>query len=743
MDGGTIDVGFRIDTTSLKRGLDEAKTSVKQAGNQMDKTSKQAKGLGSQLGVIFPKFGNMVSGIKDQSSKMQSSLKGMGASAGMAKVATVASFAAIGVAVAAAVAKAVQAIWKFMDATAQLADTQKDAEAYIVSAFGTQGNKALEWSRQVSEAYGIYDVELQKTMAGLGSLFRSTGIADEQAIDMAKNYTTLAYDISEAYSNISLEEAQNSLKALAGGEMGALKKLGIALSEVDIKNYAIAKGFAKQGQELTGAQKQMAAYGIIMGKIGSIEGAYLDDTEDYDRVMGAKGAAISELKETLGKTFLPVVNAVNKVITGIAKGFTWLVKYLQVIWGIPVAFIKGVFMPTFELIGKAINRFVDWIKRGINSIVGFLGGDPIFSEKKLGTKKAEETVKEFGETTKDTVEEVKQAFRGMASFDKLTTLGKPQADPGTGAEGHDEDILGILADPSAVSDATSNIFDDLKRKAEEFGRSLNPFSWIDKLKDYNWSNLWTDIKTGAANFWNDMGQKRTELWEKFKIMGSNAWTNITKWGSTTWENMKIKTSETWTLMEQLGSSAWANISTRASDSWSAYVDKVSKNWESLKNLGKDVWTAITDFATGLWERVATSIKSVFRAVIDAITGWLQPIIDSVNWVVSKVSSVTGKLSSIKNKVLGAVGLASGGIAEPNDPRLVVVGDNKTEREFIAPESAMKQAVREVVSEMMGSGNYGKGSDRPITMVVNLDSREIARTIYQPLQSEAKRRGSII
>ena len=78
--------------------------------------------------------------------------------------------------------------------------------------------------------------------------------------------------------------------------------------------------------------------------------------------------------------------------------------------------------------------------------------------------------------------------------------------------------------------------------------------------------------------------------------------------------------------------------------------------------------------------------------------------------------------------------ASGGVIPPNDPYLAVVGDNKTEREIIAPESTLRKLYREEHS--------GAAAARPANLnaTIEMDGVTFARVLVPYVDSENARRG---
>lgn len=82
-------------------------------------------------------------------------------------------------------------------------------------------------------------------------------------------------------------------------------------------------------------------------------------------------------------------------------------------------------------------------------------------------------------------------------------------------------------------------------------------------------------------------------------------------------------------------------------------------------------------------------------------------------------------------------LARGGVIQPNNPFLAVVGDNTQEREIIAPESTLEQTVQRAMARS-GAGFSAQRITIPITL--ELDGSIVARKMYTYNVGEAERRG---
>ena len=101
------------------------------------------------------------------------------------------------------------------------------------------------------------------------------------------------------------------------------------------------------------------------------------------------------------------------------------------------------------------------------------------------------------------------------------------------------------------------------------------------------------------------------------------------------------------------------------------------------------------------------------------------------------SDVVDQLKDIGRSGVGLPRFADGGVFEPNSPQAVIVGDNTREREVIAPETMIENAVTRALNRQ-GSSFGNTPLTIPITLT--LDGRVLASVMYKYNQQEATRRG---
>ena len=178
--------------------------------------------------------------------------------------------------------------------------------------------------------------------------------------------------------------------------------------------------------------------------------------------------------------------------------------------------------------------------------------------------------------------------------------------------------------------------------------------------------------------------------------------------------------------------------------WNAIVDKVSEIFESIKKVVSAAWNwldsitngALTDIVnaiqnifggiidfvagvfTGDWERAWDGIVSIFQGVWDAIWGVVRfvvnLIIDGINMLWSGIYTVVSAIVNSIGGIAGALGslfgqdwhfsmpanpplipkLAQGAVIPPNREFLAVLGDQSNGRNLEAPESLLREIIRE-------------------------------------------------
>lgn len=161
----------------------------------------------------------------------------------------------------------------------------------------------------------------QKNAAGFGAQLAGigygAGIGGKELEKFTEKTLQIAVDLRSKFGG-SLEEALTAVKSGLTGEMTPLKKYGIALSDVSMKQYALSKGLIKTTKgALTPQQKTMIAYTMLLdGKVNGSVGNFADTQGSAANQLQMFNAQLEDAKTSLGNAFLP---GLTKVVTFINK----------------------------------------------------------------------------------------------------------------------------------------------------------------------------------------------------------------------------------------------------------------------------------------------------------------------------------------------------------------------------------------------------------------------------------------
>ena len=198
--------------------------------------------------------------------------------------------------------------------------------------------------------------------------------------------------------------------------------------------------------------------------------------------------------------------------------------------------------------------------------------------------------------------------------------------------------------------------------------------------------------------------------------------------------------EKWTAVKDWFSGLWEKVSSGAVAAWDGIKSAFKSVPEWFQSKFRDAWQKVKDvFSTGgrIWSGIKEGIESTFRTVVNAIIRGMNTIIavpfNRINYMLNMIrnASFLG-ISPFQNlwgvnplPVPQIPMLARGAVIPANRQFLAVLGDQRNGNNLEAPESLLRQIVRE---EAGGAGSRYEFSAR-------LDRR----TLFDEVITEAKLR----
>ncbi len=194
-----------------------------------------------------------------------------------------------------------------MGKSLQKSNEYVEAQNLFNVAMGDGAEVAREYGERVQALMGIDLSDWMEYQGGFNQLAEGYGIASEQANNMSKNLTQLAYDLS-SYANINVENAFQKLQSGMSGQIKGLKEFGINLSVAQLRETALAHGITLSTAKMTEAQKATLRYITLMEKTNKIQG-------DLARTIESPGNALRILQAQWEQMIRSLGNVANALFS--------------------------------------------------------------------------------------------------------------------------------------------------------------------------------------------------------------------------------------------------------------------------------------------------------------------------------------------------------------------------------------------------------------------------------------------
>lgn len=735
---------------------------------------------------------------------------------------------AIGFGAAQVASMVVKSLANVANQAIELASDMDEVQNVVDTAFGSMAYKCEEFADVAIDQFGMSKLSAKQTASTYMSMAKSMGLSMDAASDMAIETAKLTGDIASFY-NISTDLASTKLKSIFTGETETLKDLGVVMTEVNLKQYALANGYKTAYKDMSQAEKVALRYSFVMDALSDAQGDFAKTSDSWANQTRILSERWKELLSIMGsgliRIFTPVIQVINQIMSALIN-------------------LANAFANT---IGKLFG-FNEQVKASTTSATAAAGAE--------------------SELAEETEEAGKAASGSLASFDKLDVLQKSTA---SGTDSSGGGGVDLSFEEVETPKADTSVFDDI---SDSISR-LQPY--VDRLKN-SWNNLKAaferfanskgvqavlkilkailafvgeriiaagililagalDILSGALDiiagiltivvglFTGDMktasdGLKQvfTGLGEVVKGLGKilesvfvlilgtkateaikNAAIAVKDWLvggiqafvpqmtalgseikrnlSADWEEIKTFTVEAWNTI----SGAIVNAATAAKDglvaAWNAAKTATSTAWNALKTLVTDVITTIQgniqSFVDGIanwftqtdgyienikgvfnglltffkgvftanwelaWKGVKTIFKNTWNNIINIVESAVNLIIRAVNWCIDQINKIHVEVPSWVEELTGMSSfgfsipnlsevklprLASGAVIPPNGEFLAMLGDQRSGNNLEAPESLIRQIVR----EESGGGDVIINAKGTMGQLIRLLKLEISR-----------------
>lgn len=237
---------------------------------------------------------------------------------------------------------------QLIDAASSLAESQSKVNVV----FGDSAKAVTDFANTAATKMGMSKQAALEAAGTFGNLIQAFGLGQSQAQDMSTTLVQLASDLA-SFNNTSTEDAIQALRSGLSGETEPLKKYGVALNDVRLKQVAMNMGLYDGKGALDITAKTQAAYALILQDTALAQGDYARTADGVANRQRTLQAAFQDVKAEIGTALIPVYQSL-------------------------LGFLQQKVLPVFSEFGKILGS------EGVGAAFRYLGGQILGAITNLG-----------------------------------------------------------------------------------------------------------------------------------------------------------------------------------------------------------------------------------------------------------------------------------------------------------------------------------------------------------------------
>ena len=212
-------------------------------------------------------------------------------------------------------------------------------------AFGESSSAIEAFAKTTLKSFGIAEGSALEMASLFGDMGTAMGLSQSEAAGMAKSLVGLAGDLA-SFKNIGIEQAQTALAGIFTGETESLKKLGIVITEANLKQFGYNK-------TMTQSEKIGIRYRAIIEQTKNAQGDFLRTSDGVANSSRVLGESIKQLSQQFGVLLLPLATKVISIFQDLTNKLSSLDKEQKELI-LTIAGITAVIGPLLLILGKLV-----------------------------------------------------------------------------------------------------------------------------------------------------------------------------------------------------------------------------------------------------------------------------------------------------------------------------------------------------------------------------------------------------
>jgi hypothetical protein len=187
----------------------------------------------------------------------------------------------------------------------QAASGLEEAISKVNVVFGQSSDAVHEFASQSAVNLGISRQAALEAAGTYGNLFQAFGVGRERSQEMSTSLVQLAADLA-SFNNATIDDALQALRSGLSGETEPLKRFGVALNDVRLKQEALSMGLYNGKGNLDVAAKAQAAYALILKDTSLAQGDFARTSDGVANQQRILAAQFADVRAEIGTALLPV-----------------------------------------------------------------------------------------------------------------------------------------------------------------------------------------------------------------------------------------------------------------------------------------------------------------------------------------------------------------------------------------------------------------------------------------------------
>lgn len=199
----------------------------------------------------------------------------------------------------------------------ELGSDLQEVQNVVDVTFTSMSKKMDEFAQSAAKSFGLSETMAKQYAGTFGAMAKAFGFSEQQAYDMSTALTGLAGDVASFY-NLTQDEAYTKLKSVFTGETESLKDLGVVMTQTALDSYALANGFNKTTSAMSEAEKVALRYSFVQDQLSAASGDFERTSGGWANQVRIMNLQLDSIKAKLGQGLIaaltPAIKAVNTLL---------------------------------------------------------------------------------------------------------------------------------------------------------------------------------------------------------------------------------------------------------------------------------------------------------------------------------------------------------------------------------------------------------------------------------------------